>query len=66
MGGLNSRRRSTQTVHAFERIAPLTHFGGLGLGLYITREIVNAHGGTIQVRIALGQGACFVVNLPAH
>jgi signal transduction histidine kinase len=50
----------------FERIAPLMHFGGLGLGLYITREIVNAHGGTIQVRSALGQGACFVVNLPAR
>ena len=50
----------------FERIAPLMHFGGLGLGLYITRKIVNAHGGTIQVRSALGQGACFVVTLPAH
>jgi PAS domain S-box-containing protein len=49
-----------------ERIAPLMHFGGLGLGLYITKEIVNAHGGTIQVESALGQGACFVVNLPAH
>lgn len=50
----------------FERVAPLMHFGGLGLGLYITRKIVNAHGGTIQVRSALGQGACFVVDLPAH
>jgi PAS domain S-box-containing protein len=50
----------------FERIAPLTHFGGFGLGLYIAREIVNAHGGTIQVTSALGQGACFVVHLPAH
>jgi len=50
----------------FERVAPLMHFGGLGLGLYISREIVNAHGGTIQARTALGQGACFVVNLPAH
>ena len=50
----------------FERIAPLMHFGGLGLGLYISREIVNAHGGTIQVKSAPGQGACFVVTLPAH
>jgi signal transduction histidine kinase len=50
----------------FERIAPLMHFGGLGLGLYLTREIVNAHGGTIRVKSALGQGACFVINLPAH
>ena len=50
----------------FERVAPLMHFGGLGLGLYISREIVNAHGGTIQARSAPGQGACFVVTLPAH
>jgi signal transduction histidine kinase len=50
----------------FERIAPLMQFGGLGLGLYISREIVNAHGGTIQVRSAPGQGACFVVTLPAR
>jgi signal transduction histidine kinase len=50
----------------FERIAPLTHFGGLGLGLFISREIVNAHGGTIQVKSAPGHGACFVVMLPAH
>lgn len=50
----------------FERVAPLMHFGGLGLGLYISREIVDAHGGTIQVRSAPGHGACFVVNLPAR
>src|SRR4029077_7211686 len=56
----------TKLFKRFERVAPLMHFGGLGLGLYISREIVNAHGGTIQVRSALGHGACFVVNLPAH
>jgi PAS domain S-box-containing protein len=50
----------------FERVAPLMHFGGLGLGLYITREIVKAHGGTIQVQSALGQGACFAVTLPVR
>jgi signal transduction histidine kinase len=50
----------------FERVAPLMHFGGLGLGLYISREIVNAHGGTIEVESALSQGACFVVTLPTR
>ena len=50
----------------FERVAPLMHFGGLGLGLYISREIVNAHGGTIEVESALTQGACFVVTLPTR
>ena len=37
---------------------------GLGLGLFITREIVQAHGGTIDVRSAEGEGTTFTVRLP--
>jgi len=37
---------------------------GLGLGLYITRQIVLAHGGRIQVESAPGLGAAFRVELP--
>jgi two-component system, chemotaxis family, CheB/CheR fusion protein len=37
---------------------------GLGLGLYIAREIVNAHGGRIGARSHPGDGSTFVVNLP--
>jgi signal transduction histidine kinase len=48
----------------FERVAPVKHYGGLGLGLYITREIVSAHGGTIQVESGLGQGCRFTVEFP--
>ena len=39
--------------------------GGAGLGLAIARELVEAHGGRIDVRSALGQGTCFTVSLPA-
>jgi signal transduction histidine kinase len=39
--------------------------GGSGLGLAITRELVHAHGGTIDVSSVLGQGSTFVVDLPA-
>ena len=38
--------------------------GGSGLGLAITRELVHAHGGTIDVASVLGQGTTFVVDLP--
>ncbi|HEY3110489.1 MAG TPA: chemotaxis protein CheB [Chloroflexota bacterium] len=37
---------------------------GLGLGLYISRQIVEAHGGTIEVSSHPGQGATFTVRLP--
>jgi PAS domain S-box-containing protein len=37
---------------------------GLGLGLYITREILKAHGGTIVVRSSASHGTAFVVTLP--
>src|SRR5262249_17911255 len=49
----------------FARVAPVQHqFSGMGLGLYISRQIVFAHGGTIRVESALGHGARFVVCLP--
>jgi PAS domain S-box-containing protein len=48
----------------FERAVPHSHYGGLGLGLYIARQIVEAHGGTIDVESVPREGATFVVRLP--
>lgn len=53
----------------FDRFAQadaLQHAGssGLGLGLFIAREIVSAHGGTIAAASAPGEGAVFTVLLP--
>ncbi len=39
--------------------------GGSGLGLYISRELVSRMGGTLTVRSQPGEGAAFVVDLPA-
>jgi signal transduction histidine kinase len=48
----------------FERAVSERHYGGLGLGLYISRQIVEALGGTVKVESTLGQGATFIVELP--
>lgn len=48
----------------FERAASDRHFGGLGLGLWLVRQIVEAHGGSIRVASEPGEGATFTVLLP--
>jgi signal transduction histidine kinase len=39
---------------------------GLGLGLYICRQIVSAHGGTLSVTSSPEEGTRFVATLPAR
>ncbi|WP_245768539.1 ATP-binding protein [Stigmatella aurantiaca] len=48
----------------FERAVPGRNYGGLGLGLWIARQVVEAHGGHIQVDSAPGQGTTFSVRIP--
>jgi len=48
----------------FERAVSERHSGGLGLGLYITRSIVEAMGGCIRVESRPGEGSTFTVELP--
>jgi PAS domain S-box-containing protein len=48
----------------FERAASARHYGGMGLGLYVARQIAEAHGGSIEATNLDGGGACFTVSLP--
>jgi signal transduction histidine kinase len=56
--------RQARIFERFERAVSASHYGGLGLGLYICRRIVEAHGGSIRVESQPGAGATFVVELP--
>jgi PAS domain S-box-containing protein len=48
----------------FERAASMSHYGGLGVGLYVAREVAVAHGGTIEARNRQDGGTCLTVRLP--
>jgi predicted ATPase/signal transduction histidine kinase len=48
----------------FSRAVSATHYGGLGLGLYIVSQIVRALGGAVNVNSRPGAGSTFMVELP--
>ena len=48
----------------YERAVSERHYGGLGLGLYISRSVVEAMGGTVSATSERGAGATFEVRLP--
>jgi PAS domain S-box-containing protein len=51
--------------HRYEQAISSSAFGGLGLGLYIVRQIIEAHGGTIRIESQPGAGSTFIVDLPS-
>jgi len=54
----------TRIFGRFERAVASSHYGGLGLGLYIANQIVIAHGGAIQADSAPERGTTFTIRLP--
>jgi PAS domain S-box-containing protein len=63
--GLGIARADQERIfERFERAASSRHYGGIGLGLWIVKEIVTAQGGTVAVESELGTGSTFLVTLP--
>jgi PAS domain S-box-containing protein len=58
-----SARDQERIFLPFERAVSELDYGGLGLGLYIARHLVEAHGGRIRVESAPGRGSLFTVEL---
>jgi signal transduction histidine kinase len=56
----------TRIFQRFERAAPSTNYAGLGLGLWISRQLVEAMGGTISVRSQPDEGSVFTVDIPRN
>jgi signal transduction histidine kinase len=54
----------TRIFQKFERAVPAENYGGLGLGLYISRQLVTAMGGDITVESKPGMRTVFTVTLP--
>lgn len=59
-----SKDNQKKIFERFERAANLINYGGLGLGLFISRSILKAHGGNIAVKSEEGLGSTFTAWLP--
>ncbi|MDI1478403.1 AAA family ATPase [Polyangium sp. y55x31] len=59
-----AEKDQAKIFNRFERATPAQNFGGLGLGLYLVRWIVNSHGGSVRVESKPNAGATFIVELP--
>jgi signal transduction histidine kinase len=60
------REHQDRIFQKFERAVSARNISGLGLGLFISKQIAEAHNGKISVFSELGQGSRFVVTLPLY
>jgi len=59
-----TQRRLFQRLYQEEQEEPVGSRRGLGLGLYLSKEIISMHGGTIWVESAPGRGTTFYFTVP--
>jgi signal transduction histidine kinase len=64
-GGIGMPSEALERIfERFERAVPIESYGGFGVGLWTTREIVEAHGGRVEVSSEEGAGSTFTLELP--
>jgi two-component system phosphate regulon sensor histidine kinase PhoR len=51
---------------AFYRMPSTSHIGGYGLGLYLVRHIMTAHGGHVELQSGVGSGSEFRLHFPVY
>jgi signal transduction histidine kinase len=61
----NADKKVSPRKGCFQRAVSGEKITGLGLGLYIVRQIIEAHGGSVRVESSLQKGALFIVELPS-
>lgn len=61
-----SEKDQAKIFNRFERANSEGDMRGLGLGLFISKEIIEMHNGSIEVQSKLGEGAEFIVKLPVN
>ncbi len=61
-----SKKDQNRIFDSFERIKANKQISGLGLGLYISKQIIEAHKGNIQVESQPGEGTIFRIELPLN
>jgi signal transduction histidine kinase len=59
-----AKENQKRIFERFERAISANEISGLGLGLYIVKQILKMHNGTIDVESELGKGAKFIIRLP--
>jgi signal transduction histidine kinase len=63
--GIGIRKEDQKKIFGrFERFVSMRSFGGLGLGLYISLQIIELHEGKIEVSSRFSEGSQFVVTIP--
>lgn len=61
-----SKEEQDQVFERFYRVDQARKKDGTGLGLAISKEVIELHGGQIEVRSALGEGSTFTVSIPVE